>query len=44
MSLGTEALLSVEEQAQECRFKEEREHAFHDKRLADHATGDASEL
>jgi hypothetical protein len=37
--LSVPALFAEQEQAQETRFQEEREHAFHGQRLPDHAAG-----
>ena len=40
---GAQPLFAKQEQAQETRFQEEREHAFHGQRLADHAAGGPGE-
>ena len=39
-----ELLLSIEKETQERRFQEEREHAFHGQRLANHAASKAREM
>ena len=42
--LRRETLFTVEEQAQERRLEEEREHAFHGEGLADYASGELGEV
>ena len=41
---GPEALFAKQEQPQEGRLEEERKHAFHGQRLADHTAGGPREL
>ena len=44
MAARAQALFAEKEKAQETRFQEEGEHAFHGQRLANHSAGGAGEL
>src|SRR6185369_5718869 len=44
VGLGAQAFFPIQEQAQECRFEKEREHAFHGQSLPDYTAGIAREV